>query len=58
MEIGVHTFRELAPDPVTGRTDHERRLGEKAPGAGGDGAAGAGVAVPGEAGTAGAGDVD
>jgi hypothetical protein len=58
MEIGIHTFGELAPDPVTGRTDHERRVGEKASGAGGDDAAGGGVAVPGEAGTAEASDVD
>jgi hypothetical protein len=50
MEIGAYTFGELAPDPATGRTDHERRLGEKTLGAGGGPA-------PDEAAT-GAGDVD
>jgi hypothetical protein len=57
MEIGAYTFGELAPDPATGRTDHERRLGEKTLGAGGGDAAGAGGPAPDEAAT-GAGDVD
>jgi probable LLM family oxidoreductase len=26
MEIGVYSFGELVPDPVTGRTDHARRV--------------------------------